>query len=204
MGSISLGYSFHNAILSLNRFLGFLIGPLIGFRVDTGMRVTDLLVLASYSLTLATIGTIAVFMCWGKIHVAFSDVLKRIKNDGYRLRSFSHIKFQGGNFYSPLRGSLIKSFFFSSAITTGLFVSVSFVLNLAAIYNFNYRGSILQLTGVVSGIGSLLLNFYTNPHLAVAEESNRADDGYFSVFMGKIVGIAVVSPVLIAIIWLLF
>lgn len=204
IGSVSLGYSFHNAILSLNRFLGFLIGPLIGYRVDTGMRADELLELAACSLILAAIGTSAIYYFWGNINESFCQVLQKIKSDGYKIHSFSSIRFGALNCRLPLKGTFIGSFFYSSAITTGLFVSVSFVLNLVAIYNFDYRGSILQLTGAVSGVGSLLLNFYTNPHLAVSEETGKAEDGYYSVFLGKIFGIAVVSPLLIIFIWALF
>ena len=204
IGSVSLGYSFHNAILSLNRFLGFLIGPLIGYRVDTGISVDELLTLAAYSLALAAVGTSAVYFFWGNINESFCQVLRKIKSNGYRIHSFSSIRFGMPGARSPLRGEFIGSFFYSSAITTGLFVSVSFVLNLIAIYHFDYRGSILQLTGAVSGVGSLLLNFYTNPHLAVSEESGKAEDGYYSVFLGKIFGISIVSPALIISIWALF
>ncbi|WP_225784957.1 hypothetical protein [Xenophilus sp. Marseille-Q4582] len=204
IGSVSLGYSFHNAILSLNRFLGFLIGPLIGFRVDTGMGAAQLLQLTAWSLVLAALGTSAVYLFWGAVNASFCQVLGKIRQNGYRVHSFSAMRWTGTPGISPLKGRFVASFFYSSAVTTGLFVSVSFVLNLVAIYHFDYRGSILQLTGVVSGIGSLLLNFYTNPHLAVSEESGNADDGYFSVFLGKILGIAVVSPALIATVWLIF
>lgn len=204
IGSVSLGYSFHNAILSLNRFLGFLIGPLIGFRVDTGMTAPQLLHLTAWSLMLAALGTSAVYLLWGTVNASFCQVLTRIKQNGYRIHSFSAVRLAGARGISPLKGKFIAAFFYSSAVTTGLFVSVSFVLNLVAIFHFDYRGSILQLTGVVSGIGSLLLNFYTNPHLAVSEESGQAEDGYFSVFLGKIFGIAIVSPALIAAVWLVF
>lgn len=204
IGSVSLGYSFHNAILSLNRFLGFLIGPLIGFRVDTGMTAAQLLHLTAWSLMLAALGTSAVYLLWGTVNASFCQVLTRIKQNGYRIHSFSAVRLAGAPGISPLKGKFIAAFFYSSAVTTGLFVSVSFVLNLVAIFHFDYRGSILQLTGVVSGIGSLLLNFYTNPHLAVSEESGQAEDGYFSVFLGKIFGIAIVSPALIAAVWLVF
>jgi len=204
IGSVSLGYSFHNAILSLNRFLGFLIGPLIGFRVDTGAAPRELLELTACGLLFAAVGTSLVYLYWGMISESFCQVLQKIKTDGYKLHSFSAISFEKGRGISPLKGRLIPSFFYSSAITTGLFVSVSFVLNLIAIYHFNYRGSILQLTGAVSGIGSLLLNFYTNPHLAVAEEAGYANDGYHSVFAGKIFGVAVISPLLVLIVWGVF
>lgn len=204
IGSVSLGYSFHNAILSLNRFLGFLIGPLIGFRVDTGVSAHELLEITACSLLLAAIGTLAVYLYWGKISESFCQVLEKIKTSGYKIHSFSTIRLGGGKMISPLKGKLVGPFFYSSIVTTGLFVSVPFVLNLVAIYHFNYRGSILQLTGAVSGVGSLLLNFYTNPHLAVSEESGSADDGYYSVFLGKICGIAVFSPALVMAVWLIF
>lgn len=204
IASVSLGYSFHNAILSLNRFLGFLIGPLIGFRVDTGLSAAHLLQLTAWSLALAALGTSVVHLFWGTVSDSFCQVLLKIKQNGYRVHSFSSVRLASAPGLSPLKGRLIASFFYSSAITTGLFVSVSFVLNLVAIYHFDYRGTILQLTGVVSGIGSLLLNFYTNPHLAMSEESGSADDGYYSVFLGKIFGIAVVSPALVGTVWLVF
>lgn len=204
INSVSLGYSFHNAILALNRFLGFLIGPLIGYKVDIGMSPDELVKITVLSLIFAALGTSAVFLCWGGIQNSFGNVLLGIKENGYGVRSFSRLSFGRGRLYSPLKGAFNAGFFYSSAVTTGLFVSVSFVLNLVAIYNFNYRGSILQLTGVVSGLGSLLLNFYTNPHLAVSEDTGHADDGYFSVFTGKIFGIVVISPVLIALVWLIF
>jgi len=204
IGSVSLGYSLHNAILALNRFLGFLIGPLIGFKVDHGLQSSELINLALKALVLATVGTSLVYVMWGAIQQSFSSVLHQIRKSGYSIQSFMRFKLHQSNPFSPLRGSLLTSFFLSSAITTGLYVSVAFVLNLVAIYNFSYRGSILQLTGVVTGIGSILLNFYTNPHLAVSEEKGCADDGYFSVFAGKIVGMALVAPVLMTVVWLLF
>jgi hypothetical protein len=53
---------------------------------------------------------------------------------------------------------------------------------------------------VVSGIGNLVLNFYTMPLLAV-EESNKTvqeiEDTHKAIFIGKIAGMLFLSPLIL-------
>ncbi len=201
-GQISMGYSIHNAILSANRFFGFMIAPLIGFNVDRGMAASELYYLALICFLIGGMGQVLVLLSWGRFVHWLSCLLKTVKKNGYNFQAFiSYPKVLRGTTHcsSTFTWSFKKRFVIPSAITTSLFISVSFILNLVAIHYFDYRATVLQMTGVVSGIGSLLLNFYTNPSLAVLEDDDNAHTAFRSIFIGKLLGIFLISPMAIVI-----
>lgn len=196
-GSIAIGNSLHNAILSLNRFLGFLVGPIIGFMSDTGANKYDLLILG---LTCSCLGAISVYVTywkWREIASYFGRIISHVKKNGYNLKVIYSLSPFGSSASEEKVKGFNHSYFWASLVTMGLVMPVPFVLNILAIEFIQYKATIIQFTGAVSGLGSLLLNFYTNPRLAVEEDRGAADECYRSIYIGKIFGLLVFSPMLI-------
>lgn len=199
-GHIAMGYTLHNSILSLNRFIGFAIGPAIGFLVESGF---DKYWLVNLAFVLSFSGGLVTIISAKKNSFAyghFNSIFKHISDNGYHITSFfrAHKRSSLGRHEITLNMSNIR-LVFSCGVTTALYYGVSLYLGIVAYSNIEYRATIFQLTGLVTGLGSLLLNFYTFPLLAVLEKSEKCDVGYSDVFIGKILGLLIFQPILIAV-----
>ncbi|WP_158272838.1 hypothetical protein [Limnohabitans sp. T6-5] len=200
----AMGYTMHNAILALNRFLGFMIGPLVGYLIEIGYDKHKLFYVAMFCSILGGFATLLNALYSKYSLERFIDILNKIKKDGYKVLSFfSCITQSSRNKLDDMQKIQLKmadfNLTFSVAITTSLYYGVSFYLGLIAYSNLNYRGTILQMTGVVTGVGSLLLNFYTFPKLTEFENKGNALNGYGSIYLGKIVGLIIIQPAFVLI-----
>lgn len=198
-GHVAMGYTLHNSILSLNRFIGFAIGPAIGFLVESGFEKRWLVNLA---LALSISGGLVTIISAKKNSFAyghFNGIFRHISDNGYHITSFFrvHKRCSMGEHGIALKMSNI-SLVFSCGVTTALYYGVSLYLGIVAYSNIEYRATIFQLTGLVTGLGSLLLNFYTFPMLAVLEKSENRDVAYSDVFIGKILGLLILQPTFVA------
>lgn len=191
-----IGMSLHNAVLSLNRFLGFMVGPLLGFLIDNGVDRLSVFSLGIISCVIGSIGLIISMQLWGGVVQRFCIVIRSVKKNGYSIGGW----FAGADPDKKMHLDKTlsnKNLFYASMIITGLTLPVPFIINTLALGYFEYRSSILQLTGLVSGVGSLLLNFYANPQLAILEQRKNVGGAYFSLHLGKICGLGFISPSLI-------
>lgn len=199
--SMSIGLAIQNQILSLNRFIGFLIAPMIGFYVDSGMTVTDVYRLGIIGNLFSAFSLILVYYKWGQITVRFCDLSKSISNNGYSIKTiFRYFVSNKCSYIQESKSLNIKhKYLIAQTFTTGLAMPSIFVLNILAVKNPEYTSTLLQMTTAISGLGNLLLNFYTIPLLAVDESRhNDVYSTYKSIFLGKVVGVFIFSPVVIS------
>jgi hypothetical protein len=191
--------SAHNAVLSANRFLGFMIGPLLGILVDRGENREIMFYLALVSCGAGSIALAINLVLWNHIGQKFVQLIIAIQQHGYKLRVFFKAEKEIKTDIALDKRNLDIRLLLASIIITGFTLPVPFVVNNLALGYEEYRSSILQLTGLVSGTGSLILNFYANPHLAVMEQNNSLGSAYYSLHLGKILGLSILSPALIII-----
>ena len=76
------------------------------------------------------------------------------------------------------------------------FGSVYFLINVAGYTFKDYSTVVLQLTGVINAIGTLILAFYLDPVLAkiFERERDRADLALRSVLWAQVVNFGIISP----------
>jgi len=200
--SMSVGLAIQNQIFSLNRFVGFLIAPMIGFYVDSGMSAGDVYRLGVIGNLVGGLALVLVFYKWGYLTSFFYGLVKSILDKGYSLKViyFYLFKSRSDFMFFDKKIKIKYNFLLAQAFTTGLAMPSLFVFNILAIKNPDYSSTLLQMTTIISGLGNLMLNFYTIPLLAVQESRN--DDvinKYKSIFIGKVIGIFLLSPIVISI-----
>lgn len=200
IGALTVGVALQNQVLSLNRFLGFLIAPLVGFYADTNNYPFGIAFIGILGSTVGTMLLILGYRNWKKIGDIFARIAISFLENGYKLSSLKKAFSVTKNIQGIKGVKLRKNYFFAQMITTGFAMPAVFTINIVAINYDTYSATILQLTSVISGMGNLLLNFYTLPLLSVEENNNpdMADNCYKSIYLGKIIGLGVLSPVIIS------
>jgi hypothetical protein len=193
VGSPILGVSLQNTLLSINRFGGFFIAPLIGLMSDTGLSDKDIFKAALLSYIIASLVLSLIYFQWDSFSKTLELYIFKMDSLGYH-RNINIIKVK-----SKRKKYLIKikiSFFIASAITTALATSSIFVMNIFAFSLPEFKATILQCGTLISGFGNLILNFYTYPYLSILENKKNAGNAYESIFLGKIFGLMVACPIL--------
>lgn len=199
VGFISVGVSLQNQILSLNRLLGFLIAPMVGFYADKGGTSQEIFFIGFSGSLVGGLALVVVYFRWVFFANCFAKISNSLVVNGYSLRSFLLVP-EG---FSKVKRSKLQriklNFLLAQAFTTGLAMPSVFLLNIMAIKVPAYSSTFLQMTTVVSGVGNLVLNFYTAPLLSV-EESREGEQGiedtHKSIFLGKVIGMLVISPII--------
>lgn len=198
-GAISVGVSIQNQILSLNRLIGFLIAPMIGFFVDTGGTSQEIYFIGLIGSVAGGGALLVVFYNWSFLTEKFSNISNSLVINGYNVRSFL-IGFQEDKKSVSHKFKIFKwNYFLAQTFTTGLAMPSVFLLNIIAINTPEYSSTLLQMTTVISGIGNLVLNFYTIPLVSVEEsdrKSTSVEDSHRSIFLGKMCGMLILSPLL--------
>lgn len=199
--SLSIGLSLQNQILSLNRLLGFLIAPFVGFYADSGGSSQSILLIGIWGSALGSFLLIFFYRRWGGLTAFFSTIAKAFLRDGYSLNSFIAGATGQKSQVRSTKGKLKYNYFLAQLLTTGLAMPAIFVLNVLAVNYPMYATTLVQSSAFVSGAGNLILNFYTIPLLAV-EEARVSEDVeaiYRSIYLGKIYGMSIVCPLIMAI-----
>jgi hypothetical protein len=206
IGFISVGVSLQNQILSLNRLLGFLIAPMVGFYADKGGTSSEIFFIGFAGSLVGGAALVIVYFRW----VYFANFFARISNslvvNGYTLRAFLLVPEGFSKIKKRELQRLKINFLLAQAFTTGLAMPSVFLLNIMAIKIPAYSSTFLQMTTVVSGIGNLVLNFYTAPLLSVEESRDGQqgiEDTHKSIFLGKVIGMLVISPVIMCLSFLI-
>jgi len=199
-GYISIGVSLQNQILSLNRFIGFMIAPLVGFYVDTGGTSDDVFKIGLIGGFFGGGVLILVFLWWGGFSSFFRNISIAFVEDGYGIKAIIRGSKAEINVIKHRLQNIRLNYFIAQFITTGLAMPSVFLLNIVAIKVPEYSATLLQMTTLISGFGNLILNFYTNPLVAVEESKltrEEAESSHKSIFLGKIFGMLLLSPVII-------
>ena len=199
IGALSIGIALQNQLLSLNRFIGFLIAPMVGYYADTNGDATEIAIIGILGSLFGAVSLIFGYKNWNKISSVFSAIGQSFLDNGYGFKSL-RLAFQSTiSIKSTDNLTFKRNYFFAQFLTTGFAMPAVFAINIIALSYYNYSATILQLSSVISGLGNLVLNFYTHPHLAVVENAdpNEADSCYKSIYIGKVFGLAVMAPILI-------
>lgn len=199
-GYMSVGVSLQNQILSANRLLGFFIAPMIGFFADKGGTSSEIFAIGMLGSFIGGVALIVVYFRWCSLSGFFSRISCSLVERGYNLRSFFMARHHPYTKPEHRVTKLKLNFLVAQIFTTGLAMPSVFLLNIVALKVPDYSSTILQMATVVSGVGNLVLNFYTMPLLAV-EESNKhsseIEDTHKAIFIGKIIGMLLVSPLIL-------
>lgn len=194
-----LGLMLSNQVYSLNRFNGFLIAPLLGLYVDKGGGEENLKIFALAGCVLSAILLAILLKLWPVLVRVFVNILVGIELHGYSIRAFKElIHARGGIAYGFANRRIDLLILFSQSLATSLAMPTAFILNLLAIRLPEYQATLVQSATVISGMGSLVLNFYIYPKVALSETRGEPDGIYYSIMLGKIFGTGVVSSCIIA------
>lgn len=203
IGAISIGVSIQNQVLSLNRFLGFLIAPLVGLYSDLGAAKMDIFYIGFFGSIFGGIILVFIYIRWIPFTIFFVKIAKEFMDNGYNLKSLKNAIIGKSDIILPKIKKINYNYLIAQLITTGLAMPAVFILNMLAIKYPMYSSALVQSSTVISGFGNLVLNFYTYPHLSVQETKGNVDDCYYSIFLGKIFGMLILSPFLLLVgIWL--
>jgi len=197
----SLGLMLSNQIYSINRLNGFLIAPLLGLYVDHGGSVEELRISAKIGCVVSAIILAAILKIWPLLLRICMSVLGGIELHGFSYKVLRHVIISNADgackFNSRKKDFLVV---FSQSLTTSLATPTAFVLNILAIRFPEYKATLVQSATVISGAGNLALNFYIFPKVALAETRGDPDGMYYSMMLGKIFGIGILSTCMLTII----
>lgn len=196
-----LGLMLSNQVYSLNRFNGFLIAPLLGLYVDKGGGEENLKIFALVGCISSAILLAIILKLWPFLVRVFVNILLGIARHGFSIRALKKLMYtRGGIAYGFASRRIDLLILFSQSFATSLSMSTAFILNLLAIRLPEYQATLVQSATVISGMGSLVLNFYIYPKVALSETRGEPDGIYYSIMLGKIFGTGVVSSCIIAVI----
>lgn len=202
--SVPMGITLHNAILSLNRFFGFLIAPQLALFLELGGGEDDLIILSCSSFVLGGLTAYISYINNQKIINSFQSIIEKINIEGYSIFSFFYfikISKRTNNTYNT--PGIDYKILFSAIFVSSTYYGVSFFMALFAFHFMQFRGTILQMSGILTGLGSLLLNFYVYPRITEMESKNDFVLGYKSLLIGKIIGVSFFPIVIIMIIYMI-
>ena len=196
-----LGLMLSNQIYSVNRLNGFLIAPLLGLYVDSGGDEDSLRLFALVGCVVSGLMLAALLRIWPLLLRVCINLVLGIERDGFSFAALRGLwpRREGMSYaFADRKRDLL--IIFGQSLTTSLAMPTAFVLNLLAIRHPDYQATLVQSATVISGVGNLVLNFYIFPKIALAETRGQPDSIYYSIMLGKILGIGVFSSCIIAII----
>ena len=198
VGCPMLGYSFQQMFFVGTRFLFIALMPLIGYMVDKQISTSSYINMLFLSMLLATIAYIFVFFLKDFFILAISKkIIRKSKIEKSKFENYNNIDLK-----SILRNK--KNIFLSAIVfccySLGVFVAFYFAL----IFH-DYRTTISQMSGVVNGLATVLLTFIIEPKLAKSFDEKNVDciNFLFSVLLGRFIGVAILSPIVILFLFIL-
>jgi len=189
-----------NQIYSVNRLNGFLIAPLLGLYVDSGGGEGRLKAYAFVGCVVSAALLLSVLKMWPLVSRLCVNLLTGIARDGFSLPALKGLRDrESGRSYDLAGRTKDMRIIFVQSFITSLAMPTSFILNILAIRFPDYQATLVQSATVISGAGNLLLNFYIFPRIALEETRGEPDPIYYSVMLGKVLGIGILTPCIIAI-----
>ena len=192
VGYPMLGYSFQQMFFVGTRFLFIALMPLIGYMVDKQVSTISYIYMLFLSMIFATIAYIIVFFLKNfLIEKISTQILRKSKVEKQNLENYNNIDLR-------LILSNRKHIFLSAIVfccySLGVFIAFYFAL----IFH-EYRTTLSQMSGVVNGLATVLLTFIIEPKLAKSFDEKNVDciNLLFSVLLGRFIGVAFLSPVII-------
>lgn len=192
VGYPMLGYSFQQMFFVGTRFLFIALMPLIGYMVDKQIPTIDYINMLFMCMLMAAISYVIVFFLRDFFIKKISQlILKKSEFKHKNLNQFNCFKFTELLKYK-------KNIFLSAIVfccySLGVFIAFYF-----ALVFYEYRTTLSQMSGVVNGLATVLLTFIIEPKLARNFDEKNVDciNLLFSVLLGRFIGVAVLSPVII-------
>lgn len=192
VGYPMLGYSFQQMFFVGTRFLFIALMPLIGYMVDKQIPTIDYINMLFMCMLMAAISYVIVFFLRDFFIKKISQlILKKSEFKHENLNQFNCFKFTELLKYK-------KNIFLSAIVfccySLGVFIAFYF-----ALVFYEYRTTLSQMSGVVNGLATVLLTFIIEPKLARNFDEKNVDciNLLFSVLLGRFIGVAFLSPVII-------
>lgn len=209
------GYSIQQAAFVFTRFFFIALMPAIGFIIDKGTAKANYLLMVHAALLTATAACLLSVAISGKIIIFNTKILNSLNPQGNLFNAIiSSIKERSPTTtqsHSILRElKKIKNnkrctsiALASCAVFTCYSIGV-FVAFYAALNFYEYRSSISQLSGIVNGLATVLLTFFVEPEIskAIDNEDDLAESLVYSILLGRLLGIALLSQIIIMLLWL--
>lgn len=193
-----LSYSIQQMFFVITRFLFTALMPTIGFLVDNKINTYDFLCMVHFSLFLASLLYIVVFLNRRYIVNFIIILIKNKKKEGEIIINNNYMEKMNISYYTILNNK--KKVFYSAVVFLcyGLGIFIAFYFS---IIFYEYRVTISQLSGLVNGFATILLTFYIEPKLAEAfdESKDSSIQELYSVLFGRFVAIAILSHIAVVI-----
>jgi len=208
-GDRALAYALQNAVFMATRFFSMLLLPVLGLLIDLQIEREHYLLIVVSALLSAFLFSLCAVLLRGRLVSYFKWSIGEVKKGRSLLGSIFKAPI---NFWRvepcdvPLAGrlgSLVRDpiCYFSAIIFSiySLSVFVSFYFGLLF---SDYRTSISQLSAITNAFAAVLLTFYVEPKISVAIDSdNKPIDKIFSLLMGRIIGVGLLSQVIVFFLW---
>ncbi len=208
-----LGYTIQQAVYVGTRLFSVLLLPLLGLAVDSGLEVKVFQTMAVAALLAAAVISLVVYAMRAVVVHYFSRVIRTyVKNNNFILaflklipatpqaKKFALPRIQQVFLQKDARKIFVQSAFVYAIYGTGLFLSFYFALLIP-----EYRASISQLSGVVNAFGAIVLTFYVEPRISRGIDANSHDAPslVIALLLGRLIGIAILSQIILAtVFWL--
>lgn len=202
-----LSYSIQQSVYLAGRFLLLFLLPCLGLVVDRGAEPRAYQIMVHVALVLATLVSLAVFRYRQSVTGYFAAVIARYHDSGNLVRSLATLKTAEVGPTRPFAqmrqamattpkatGIAVKAAVVYAFYGSGIFISFYFALIFP-----DYRASISQMSGIINGFAAVLLTFYIEPAISrsIDKEPENAETLIYALIVGRIIGVAVLSHLLL-------
>lgn len=187
-GAKVLSYSYQQMFFVCTRFFFIALMPLIGFVVDSKVSVDSYINMLHLSMLLAGLAYLLSFFLKSKIVDLVKKKLdKKASND----LKFNPIKIS--SILNNRKLVLLSSIVFC-CYALGVYLAFYY-----ALFFYEYRTTISQLSGVVNGLATVLLTFVVEPILAkeIDEDNPEAINMIYSLLLGRLLGVGFLTHIII-------
>lgn len=198
VGYPMLGYSFQQMFFVGTRFLFIALMPLIGYMVDKQIQTEKYIYMLFLSMFFASVAYIIVFILKDFFISRISNrILKKSQIEIKEIEKYNSIDIK--SIISNKRNIFLSAIVFC-CYSLGVFIAFYFAL----IFH-EYRTTISQMSGVINGLATVLLTFIIEPKLAKSfdERNLNCINLLFSVLLGRFIGVAILSPIVILLLFIL-
>ena len=215
-GSKVTSYTVQQTTFVLTRFFFVAMMPLIGFVVDSNISHGHYLLMVHFSLLFASISYLVIIFRYACIINYFSRVIINYQKNSSLIISILYSFRSNGEESKEnylIRNSVAyvknrgdgKKLFFGSAIVFCCYSIGVFLSFFAALYFYDYRSSIGQLSGVINALATVILTFYIEPKISMAIDTNDtfAKEKVIILLLGRFFGVSVMSQLVVSFMWYL-
>ena len=199
--NIPMGITLHNTIGNMNRFVGVLIGPQIAFLVESNVDTKKIYLIGMLCFFCGGLATYFSFSRHRFIFSKLRGIVRDFSENGYRISTYFVAQKlpEVGNRYKTSGYS--KKIIFAAAVISAGYYGSCYYLGVFSSEYIQYRATILQLAGVLTGFGTVILSIYLNPTLTELEVSGSYIEAYKSLMIGRILGTSVIPMLLLSLVF---